>query len=212
MRKCDLLSMALAVGAGAGAAGTERSAMAQDLWEHRSPTHAFLFYDTQARQVGDLLTIVVREDSSVQNNDNRGMKKQTGLKSAFSFAGEADGGFATQDSNASFDESLTSDRSMSGSATFRSQRAFTDRMTVTVTDVLPNGNLIVRGTREITIQGDNRTLIVTGIVRTYDVSPDNTVNSRLISDLRMFYDGKGAEQAFTKQGWLGRIGNKVWPF
>ena len=79
MRKCDLLSMALAVGASAGAGGTERPVMAQDLWEHRSPTHAFLFYDTQARQVGDLLTIVVREDSSVQNNDNRGMKKQTGL-------------------------------------------------------------------------------------------------------------------------------------
>ncbi len=84
--------------------------------------------------------------------------------------------------------------------------------TVTVTDVLPNGNLILRGTREITIQGDNRTLIVTEVVRAYDISPDNTVNSRLVSDLRMFYDGKGAEQAFTKQGWLGRIGNKVWPF
>lgn len=210
MRKCDLLSMALVVGA--GAVGTARTGGAQDLWEHRSPTYAFLFYDTQARQVGDLLTMVVREDSSVQNNDNRGLKKQTGLKSAFSFAGAADGGFATQDSSASMDESLTSDRSMSGSATFRSQRAFTDRMTVTVTDVLPNGNLIVRGTREITIQGDNRTLIVTGVVRSYDVTPDNTINSRLVSDLRMFYDGRGAEQAFTKQSWLGRIGNKVWPF
>lgn len=212
MRKCDLLSMALVVGAGAGAVGNGRSLMAQDLWEHRSPTYGFLFYDTQARQVGDLLTIVVREDSSVQNNDNRGMKKQTGLKSAFSFAGKADGGFAEQASSAAMDESLTSDRSMSGSASFRSQRAFTDRMTVTVTDVLPNGNLILRGTREITIQGDNRTLIVTGVVRAYDIGPDNTINSRLVSDLRMFYDGKGAEQAFTRQGWLGRIGNKVWPF
>lgn len=208
MRKCDLLSVAFAIGAVGGA----QHAFGQDLWEHRSPTYGFLFYDTQARQVGDSLTIVVREDSSVQNNDNRGMKKQTGLKSAFSFAGKADGGFATQDSSASMDEALTSDRSLTGSASFRSQRAFTDRMTVTVTDVLPNGNLIVRGTREITIQGDNRTLIVTGIVRAYDVGPDNTVNSRLVADLRMLYDGKGAEQAFTRQGWMGRIGNKIWPF
>lgn len=185
---------------------------AQNLWQRRSATQGFLFYDTQARQVGDLLTIVVREDSSIQNTDNRGMKKQTGLKSAFSFAGAADGGFATQESTASANEALTSDRSMTGSASFRSQRAFTDMMTVTVTDVLPNGNLIVRGSRDIEIQGDIRTLVVTGVVRSYDVGPDNTVNSRLVGDLRTAYLGNGQEQAFTRQGWGGRIANKLWPF
>lgn len=208
MRKLDLLSVALTFGACALA----QDALGQDLWERRSPTQGFLFYDTQARNVGDLLTIVVLEDSNIQNSDNRGLKKQTGLKSAFTFAGAADGGFATQDSSASASEALTSDRSMSGSASFRSQRAFTDQMTVTVTDLLPNGNMIVRGTREIMIQGDQRILIVSGVVRAYDVSPDNTVNSRLVSDLKMAYEGAGPEGAFTRQGWLGRVGNNVWPF
>jgi flagellar L-ring protein precursor FlgH len=208
MRKTDLLSVALMV----GAVGAARTGLSEDLWEKRTPGHAFLYYDTQARHVGDKLTIVVREDSNVQNNDNRGMKKATGLKSAFSFAGAASGGLGEQEGGVSASESLTSDRAMQGNATFRSQRAFTDRMTVTVVDVLPNGDLVVRGTRELSIQGDVRTLVVTGVVRYFDIGPDNSVSSRLVSDLRMVYDGAGAEQAFTRQGWMGRIGNKLWPF
>ena len=96
---------------------------AQNLWQRRSATQGFLFYDTQARQVGDLLTIVVREDSSIQNTDNRGMKKQTGLKSAFSFAGAADGGFATQESAASASEEAKARSPASSSRSSKSRCA-----------------------------------------------------------------------------------------
>lgn len=185
---------------------------AEAIWKRHQPESGMLFYDTQARHVGDLLTVVVREDSNVSNQDNRGLGKKTSLKSLFKFGAKADGGFSSQASNSELDTSLESDRNFDGKSSFRSQRAFADRVTVTVIDVLPNGNLVFRGCRKIHIEGDDRTLVVTGIVRAFDVSPDNTVNSRLVSDLQMKYEGRGAEESFIRQGWLGRTANKVWPF
>ena len=188
------------------------AAHAEALWKRHQPEHGLLFYDTQARRVGDLLTVVVREDSNVRNQDNRGLGKKTSAKGLFKFGAKSDGGFATQSSEGEMDSELQSNRSFDGKSSFRSQRAFDDRVTVTVIDVLPNGNLVFRGCRQIHIEGDQRTLVVTGIVRPFDVSADNTVNSRLVSDLHMNYEGHGGEEGFIRQGWLGRTANKVWPF
>ena len=189
-----------------------KSAHVEALWKRHQPEQGLLFYDTQARRVGDLLTVVVREDSNVRNQDNRGLGKKTSAKGLFKFGAKSDGGFATQASESELDSELQSNRSFDGKSSFRSQRAFNDRVTVTVIDVLPNGNLVFRGCRKILIEGDQRTLVVTGIVRPLDVSPDNTVNSRLVADLHMNYEGHGGEEGFVRQGWLGRTANKVWPF
>ena len=188
------------------------AAHAEALWSRHQPEQGMLFYDTQARHVGDLLTVVVREDSNVKNQDNRGLGKKTSMKSLLKFGAKSDGGFATQASEGEMDAEMQSNRSFDGKSSFRSQRAFNDRVTVTVTDVLPNGNLVFRGCRQIHIEGDQRTLVVTGIVRSFDVSADNTVNSRLVADLHMDYEGQGGEQGFVRQGWLSRRANKVWPF
>ncbi len=189
-----------------------KAAHAEALWKRHQPEQGLLFYDTQARRVGDLLTVVVREDSNVRNQDNRGLGKKSSAKSLFKFGASSDGGFSTQGSESELDSELQSNRSFDGKSSFRSQRAFDDRVTVTVIDVLPNGNLVFRGCRKIHIEGDQRTLVVTGIVRPFDVSADNTVNSRLVSDLHMNYEGHGGEEGFIRQGWLGRTANKVWPF
>lgn len=194
-----------------GICGTD-AAHAEALWERRQPEQGLLFYDTQARRVGDLLTVVVREDSNVKNQDNRGLGKKTSVKSLFNLGAKSDGGLATQASAAELDAELQSNRSFDGKSSFRSQRAFNDRVTVTVIDVLPNGNLVFRGCRDILIEGDQRRLVVTGVVRSFDVSADNTVNSRLVADLHMNYEGQGAEEGFIRQGWLGRKANRVWPF
>ena len=188
------------------------AAHAESLWKRHQPAQGLLFYDTQARHVGDLLTVVVREASNVKNQDNRGLGKKTSMKSLFKFKAKSSGGFAAQASDSELDSALESDRNFDGKSSFRSQRAFDDRVTVTVIDVLPNGNLVFRGCRQILIEGDQRTLVMTGIVRALDVSPDNTVNSRLVSDLHMNYEGHGGEEGFIRQGWLGRTANKVWPF
>jgi flagellar L-ring protein precursor FlgH len=168
--------------------------------------------DSKARCVGDLLTVVVAQETDVTTRETRGLGKSSSVNEAFSLEGKAGGGFQDQASNAGLDLSNSANRKFDGSASFRSNQEFTDRMTVTVMDVLPNGNLIVSGRRQVTVAGDDQTLVLTGVIRAIDIGPDNTVSSRAISELRLLYESTGTNQRFTRQGWMGRAANKLWPF
>jgi flagellar L-ring protein precursor FlgH len=187
-------------------------ACADSIWQRRDPQHAYLFIDTKARCVGDLLTVIVSQDTDVNNRDNREMSKESEISEKFNFAGASSGGLGEQSASASLDLSNEAEREFKGDATYRSQRAFTDRVTVTVMDVLPNGNLVVAGKRRVWIGGDETVLVLTGVVRDLDIGPDNSIHSRFISELSLSYENRGPEKSFTRQGWLGRKMNHVWPF
>ena len=73
-------------------------------------------------------------------------------------------------------------------------------------------NLWIVGTRRIHVEGDERCLYLSGIVRPIDVRPDNTIPSTMVGDLRIRSSGKGAETKFTRQGWFSKGANKLWPF
>ncbi|MEZ6130984.1 MAG: flagellar basal body L-ring protein FlgH [Planctomycetaceae bacterium] len=188
------------------------SAQAESLWKKRCPDHAFLFVDSKARRVGDLLTVVVLQDTDVNSQEGRGMGKSTSASNQFNLESETGGGLGTQGGNAALDISNKSSRKFDGSSSFSSNQAFTDRMTVTVMDVLPNGNMVISGQRRVRLAGDERTLVLTGVIRAIDIGPDNTIASRYISELRLLYESAGPEQRFTRQGWLGRATNAIWPF
>ncbi len=185
---------------------------AGSLWDRRDPSKVFLFYDTQARHTGDLLTILINENTEVENKDNRSLDKETESNGAFDFTSSTSGDFGSSAANANLDSKLTSNRKFDGKSEFKSDRDFSDRVTVTVLDVLPNGNLVVGGKRHIDVEGDHRTLVVSGIVRLIDISADNTIQSRYVANLEIAFEGKGVETRFTKHGWLGRVANKIWPF
>jgi flagellar L-ring protein precursor FlgH len=198
---CSLAGMALA-----------NPCPAQSLWDKRDPAKAFLFYDVQARRVGDLLTLIIGETTDVANQEQRKLGKVTDSRSKFGLSHSASGVFGNSTGELAEDFSSSSDRNFDGNAKFSSARAFVDQMTVTVTDVLPNGNLVISGKRRVNVDGDERDLVVSGIVRYWDVRANNTIHSRYVSGLKMAYEGRGTEQRFTKQGWLGRATNKLWPF
>jgi len=194
------------------AAIAPQSVRGESLWERRDPARAFLFYDTSARHKGDLVTVIVNEATDVQNIDDRSMSKQSSASKAMDIASEATGDYGGPIGAAAFDFNSDSERSFDGDASFSSQREFNTRVAATVTDVLPNGNLVIEGRRNVSVAGDERVLVISGIVRPYDVSPDNTIHSRHIAQWRIAYDGNGQEQAFTRQGMFSRIMNKLWPF
>lgn len=202
----------IAVGCLLGLLGGKGLARAENLWEKRHPDHAYLFFDSKARNVGDLITVVISQSTDVGSREDRGMKKATSIKGLFNLDTETDGGFGAQGASAKFDLGSTSGRQFDGGSSFRSEQALTDRMTATVMDVLPNGNMVIAGKRRVRIAGEERTLVLTGVVRAIDLGPDNTIPSRFISDLDMFYESGGTSQTFTRQGWLGRATNKLWPF
>ena len=87
-----------------------------------------------------------------------------------------------------------------------------NRITVRILDILPNGNFVIGGKRQRLVAGEIRTLLISGTVRELDVSPNNTVSSQRIADFKICYDGDGPETSFVNQGWAGRFINKIWPF
>jgi flagellar L-ring protein precursor FlgH len=180
---------------------TVPSVQAQSPWNRRNPSMVFMFYDTQARRVGDLITIVVRETTDVDNRDERELEKT----SSASF-------FFDTSETSSVDASTNSSRDFDGNSSYRVARDLSDRITVSVIDVLPNGNLVVGGKRTRLVSGEKRSLVVSGIVRPLDVRADNTVLSQYVANFSVCYQGRGPESHFSGQGWLSRMVNNVWPF
>lgn len=186
--------------------------LADSIWERRDPRAAYLFMDNRARRVGDLLTVMVNESTDASNTEQRKMAKDTAASGKFNFAGKTSGNSAGQAAAAALSIDQSADRSFQGSAQYQSNRQLLDGLMVTVVDVLPNGNLVVEGSRRRRVSNETRWLRVTGVVRPNDIMIPNMINSQSIADINIVYEGGGAESRFTNQGWMGRLTNKLWPY
>jgi flagellar L-ring protein precursor FlgH len=195
-----------------GSCGLAELASGQSLFERRSRNQIDQYRDYAARNRGDTLSILIVESTDVENRDERIMDKSGQSTSSQGFNYGVGGDLGDVAGNAILGSDTSNTRGFTGDAEFRSERAITDRFSVTVVDVLPNGNLVVEGTRSVSVQNDVRRLTLTGVVRQYDILPGNNVPSYLVADLRLTLDAAGAEQAFTSQGWLSEKFNRLWPF
>ncbi len=185
---------------------------ADSLWERRDPNTAYLFMDYRARRVGDLLTIVVNESTEFEGLEKRQMNKETATSVGYDFSGKTSTPGVSRSFSANFDGSGESKRKFDGTNNSSIDRKFLDRMTVTVVGVLPNGNLVVEGFRQRTLNREVRVLRVTGVVRPADIGPANTVQSQSIADFVVNYSGRGPESSYTNHGWWGRALNVLWPY
>lgn len=193
-------------------AALTQTAFGDSLWRRRHPQEAYVLQDSRARRPGDLLTIIINESTEVDNSENKAMNKSSDARGVLDLAGSSAGGFGVGSADYNLDLGGNSSRAFSGRATYRNSREFADRITVTVVDVAPNGNLTVQGHRTTKISGEQRMLTISGTVRPVDIGPDNTINSRYIANMHTEYEDRGAERKFTRQGWMGRAINKWWPF
>jgi flagellar L-ring protein precursor FlgH len=203
--KCLLVISALM------AASPERL-LAQSLWDNRDPNSAYLFHDLRARNVGDVLTIVIEETTGADAQEKREMDKKTKATGAATAKGSSSLlGNVLRSFAGDIDFDTSSQRTFDGKANSSINRNFNDRLTVVVVAVLPNGNIVVEGYRQRMITRELRTLRIMGIVRPADIGPYNTVQSQYIANLHIGYSGRGPESSYTNQGWGGRIVNKLWP-
>lgn len=185
---------------------------ADSIWDRRDQRSGYLYMDNKARRVGDLLTVSVNENTGATNKEERNLKKDTAASAKLNLAASGNAGGAGRSASGQMNGSNSSDRTFQGSADFASERQLLDQMTVTVVDILPNGNLVIEGYRRRLVQNEMRLLRVSGVVRPNDIEIPNFVESRFIANFNVSYEGSGVESKFTNQGWLGRIGNKVWPY
>lgn len=188
------------------------TASADSIWARRSPRWANLWQDVRARNIGDILTILIQETSNINQREQRQLNKATTISDNFQYAGDSNSGTTTRTGAANFQMSNASNRNFQGNAQLTSDRTYTDRVAATVVDVLPNGVLVVEGTRVRCVSGERRIIRITGLVRPADLDPNNIVTSQAVANFKIEYIGRGVDSNFVNQGWLGRVFNILWPF
>ena len=174
-----------------------------------------LFLDNKARNVGDIITVLVSERSEAakkantkldRNNDNSfalsGLFDMSKLLNATAPAGDQDrvalsqGGAA---SNHKFEGKADTDRESELLAT----------VSCLVTEVLPNGNLRIEGRQDITVNHETQFIVLSGIIRPEDISPQNSVMSAKMADARIEYGGEGDVDSQQRPSWLNRFFSSV---
>ncbi len=193
---------------------------ADSIWAKASPRMKDIYADDTARNVGDLLTIKIDEKSSLSRDTDRDMNKDTSrsanMAGTLNLGDIAGRNVASKSAHtfdfAKLDFASNSSNKFQGGSKVSADRSITDYITVTVEDVLPNGNLLVVGKRMRTIIGETQMLQISGVVRPNDIAFDNTINSSKVADFHLVWTTDSAEKNFTNPGWLGRIANFMNPF
>lgn len=178
----------------------------QSLWNERHGVRT-VFSDTTAHGIGDILTVVIDESNQVENDEESKLENQGSLSALIS----------NFDIIPNFFNTLPrvegqQSREFEGSAEYDKDNRFRTRLSVLVVDVLPNGNLLIEGTRRLFVDGETKIIKITGMVRRYDVTRDNTVRSESVADAAISYEGEGFMTRSTNRGWFSRMLDVVWPF
>jgi flagellar L-ring protein precursor FlgH len=179
---------------------------ADSIWARRDQKAKDLYADDVARNIGDILTIKITEDSKTDNKLKRDLQKDTSRSTTFN--GEL-GKFIDI---GEFGVTASSGNTLKSKADYKDERSFVDSISVVVVDILPNSSLIVMGTRSRNIGGDIQNIEISGIVRPSDIAFDNTVRSEQVANFCIVSRNSGVSAPYSEPGWLGRLIDLVWPF
>ena len=161
------------------------------LW--RQGSRAF-FKDQRAQQVGDLVTVRVKvtDQAQINNSTSRSRKNEEdmGVKGLFGAETQMTK-LLPEGTQADALVNLDSNSSSQGSGSIRRSEQLVTNVAAVVTQILPNGNMVVEGKQEIRVNFEVRELIVGGVVRPEDIEADNTIDSSKIAQARIAYGGRG---------------------
>lgn len=172
-----------------------------------------LFGDSKASQIGDIITVVLQEKTSSSKTSNVEIKKESELSIAPTIGTGTILGSQPSLGEFSLTTGLTSENEFKGESGADQSNRLTGNISVTVVDVYPNGNLVIRGEKWITLNRGNEFIRISGLVRPSDISPDNTILSTKIANARITYSGTGELADGQQMGWLSQFFNSpIWPF
>lgn len=187
--------------------------------EHRTPArtpgaifqegargHA-LFEDRRPRHVGDILTIVISEKADASKNSATTASRNGKVEADFGVSPKFLGGLLRGQ-----DASLGGDNTLSGKGGATAANAFNGVITVTVVDVMANGNLVVSGEKQMLINQGTEFIRFSGIVNPQTVVGNNSVLSTQVADARIEYSSKGFINEAQTMGWLQRFFLNAMPF
>ncbi len=164
-------------------------------------TISSMYSDHKSFSIGDILTVIISESSTAK----AGAKSATDRSFNHNFSTEAGkgpldfiplSGLGTSTSNSS-----------KGDANTSREGSFKANMTVRIIDIDSNGNLVIKGSKSVKINGEEEITMLEGVVRSQDVGADNTISSNNIADAQISYLGKGPIQTASKVGFITKVFN-----
>lgn len=185
---------------------------AASLWPGDSARN--LVADHRANRLNDLVTIQILEDASARGSAGTSTKRKSKLGMGVSGLFGFEESLAREMPNLNLDTMVgaQTDNSFDGEGeTSRSTRVVAT-ISCTIVELLPNGNMRVRGKRMLQVNGEDQIITLSGIIRPEDIANDNTITSTRIADARVSYQGVGVLADKQKPGWMTRVLDNVWPF
>ena len=189
------------------------SAAAQSLWTSAANSERSMYADRKAARKGDILTVVISETQAATSTQSKKSNKDSNVDagiSQFIFPPGLSGLGTHRGALPSTSFSASSD--FSGGGQVNNQQSLSARAAVLVTDVLPNGNLVIEGVRIVTFSGETQYLVLHGLVRADDVTSLNTVASSNVADVRLEVISEGSLTDAQKKGWLTKLYDKLRPY
>ncbi len=185
------------------------------LWSDASGVS--LYPDSRSKNIGDLVTIRIVEDPEAKLNADTETKRSSGINAKLKFLGymkalaEKNPRLAQ---NPGEDDLINASMGLSfdGEGTSNRNGHVKAYISAVVVNVLPNGNLLINGKREIKVNNEVQYITISGIIRPEDISSTNEISSAYVANARIAYSGVGVISDKQKPGWLGRVIDHVWPF
>ncbi len=172
------------------------------------------FKDQRAHKIGDILTVIVTIDDSAQISNATARSRQSSNEAGVGgtlgsiFGGRVPGLDVGADGSISTESDLTDN----GTGSVNRKETLETQVAAVVTQVLPNGNLVIEGRQEVRVNFEVRDLIVAGIVRPEDIHADNTIPSSKIAEARISYGGRGQITAVQQPRYGQQITDAILPF
>lgn len=176
------------------------------------------FKDQRAHKVGDILTIVVTIDDSAQISNatarSRKASNEAGIGTVLGSLFNQNGQGGVPGLDVSADGSISTESALAdgGNGSVNRKETLETQVAAVVTQVLPNGNLVIEGRQEVRVNFEVRDLIVAGIVRPEDIHADNTIPSTKIAEARISYGGRGQITDVQQPRYGQQIADAILPF
>lgn len=168
-----------------------------------------LYADKKARNVNDIVTILLDEASAGANtaktNTSRDTSTAAGISGIYQLGPD-------KTILSKYELGGTSSNFLKGDGQTSRNGSLSGRITAKVIKMTVNGNMLIEGKRQLTVNEEDQYIIITGIIRPEDITSENIILSSNIADARIVYTGKGVVDDKMHPGWMTRVLDWVWPF
>lgn len=199
-------------------------ASGDSLWKKRVANTSNLYNDNRARDIGDIVTVLISEDTELKGEETTDLNKQSNINTEINAEDFLTGVLKGHTSKfADFQPNIEAELkdAFKGDGNYVSTRGVDLKMTAIVTDILPGSNLLIEGVRTVTINKETYNIRLSGIARPIDIMNTfrdvdgvfrNVIRSSSLANASITLEGKGFLTRAGKRGWFWRVRDILWPF